>query len=152
MQKEFISDRLSCSIVLGIMLAISEAGIKPSYSYALKDIHTDKTSIESINRLENISSESTSKIAKSLFKTAKILVQKAESLFDQGNFQEALKYYQQALTIYRSHSDRLFHHHSSLFPNILGMKKRQQRSLFISKRIITESFYSIFERFYFVGT
>ena len=107
MQKKFISDRLSCSLVLGMMLAISEFGIKPSYSYALKDIHTDKISIESINRPENISSKSTSKIAKSLFKTAKILVQKAESLFDQGNFQEALKYYQQALTIYRSHSDLL---------------------------------------------
>lgn len=91
MQKKFISDRLSCSLVLGMMLAISEFGIKPSYSYALKDIHTDKISIESINTPENISSESTSKIAKSLFKTAKILVQKAESLFDQGNFQPTFR-------------------------------------------------------------
>jgi CHAT domain-containing protein len=131
MQKKLISDRLSCTLVLGMILALSEVCLKPSYSYALKDILTDKTTIESINQpihiansslvrygivappqagkqssiphlLENryISSESTST-------PADLLLQRAESFFDQGNFQESLKHYQQALTNYRNRGDRL---------------------------------------------
>lgn len=100
MQKEFISDRLSCSLVLGMMLAISEVGINPSYSNALKDIPTEKITIESIDRPTNISSEPTST-------SADVLLQKAEKLFDQGNFQESLKHYQQALINHRSRGDRL---------------------------------------------
>lgn len=100
MQKKFISDRLSCSLVLGIMLALLEVGIKPSYSNALKDIPTEKITIESIDRPKNISSEPTST-------SADVLLQKAEKLFDQGNFQESLKHYQQALINHRSRGDRL---------------------------------------------
>ncbi len=100
MQKKFISDCRSCSLVLGMIIALAEFGIKPSYSYALKDIPTDKIAIESINRPTNISSESTST-------SADVLLQRAESFFDQGNFQESLKLYQQALTNYRNRGDRL---------------------------------------------
>ncbi|GBO52615.1 hypothetical protein APA_284 [Pseudanabaena sp. lw0831] len=100
MQKKLISDRLSLSLVLAMILALLEVSIKPSYSYTLKDITTDKISIEPIDSPVNISSESTST-------STNLLLQRAEKFFDRGNFQESLKLYQQALTNYRSQGDRL---------------------------------------------
>jgi hypothetical protein len=86
MQKKVFSDRLSRSLVLGMILTVAEASVKPSYSYALLDISTDKIAIESIDRLTNISSESSST-------SAYLLLQKAENLFDQGRFQDSLQQY-----------------------------------------------------------
>ncbi len=110
MQKKLISDRLSLSLVLGLILTVAEASIKPHYSYALKDITTDKIVIElsksseSIDRSVNISSEPTSTPANT---PADLHLQKAERFFDQGKFAESADQYQQALTNYRSQGDHL---------------------------------------------
>ncbi|PZV19633.1 MAG: hypothetical protein DCF20_01095 [Pseudanabaena sp.] len=100
MQKRIVGDLLSLSNVLVVILALSEVSIQLSFSYALKDITTGKIAIESIERPINISSETTST-------SSDLLLQKAERFFDLGNFQESLKYYQQALKNYRSQGDRL---------------------------------------------
>ena len=84
-QRKSVRNSRSISLLLTAVLMLLEVGIKASYALE-----------QNTNPISNTSVSSTDSI-----------LQKAEKLFDQGNFQESLKYYQQALTNYRSQGDRL---------------------------------------------
>ena len=84
-KRKFISDSLSISLLLSAALMLSEVGVKASYA---------------LNQTAN-------PISNTSFISKDSILQKAEKLFDRGNFQESLEYYQQALTNYRSQGDRL---------------------------------------------
>jgi predicted negative regulator of RcsB-dependent stress response len=87
MQRKSINDRRSIiSILLGVALTLSEVGINSIYVVA-----------------QNLDQ----KIASTSASSADAILQKAERLFDQGQYQDALTQYQQGLNIYRQQGDRL---------------------------------------------
>ncbi|WP_176453048.1 CHAT domain-containing protein [Pseudanabaena sp. SR411] len=98
----FTAKPLSILCVFGMTLALSELGINPAY--ALKKAVTEETAINIAQPVVNTNSAPTSAQTS---QSTDALLQKAEHLFDQGRYQDALAQYQQALNIYRQQGDRL---------------------------------------------